>query len=167
MKPEEFNHIVLPMRKSLKDYSLRLTGNDDDAEDLVQEVMLRLWNMRTRILAESRIRALAYTIAKNLYYDKCRHDRICMRTGNEKLQEIGIEDLKAERNDEMLLIGRIVENLPPLQRQIFKMKEIEGYESEEIMQITGCTADNLRKNLSRARLRIRDTYTRIMKGEQP
>jgi len=32
------------------------------------------------------------------------------------------------------------------------------------MQITGCTADNLRKNLSRARLKIRDTYMKLMKG---
>ena len=45
------------------------------------------------------------------------------------------------------------------------MKEIEGYEMEEIMQIVGCSADNLRKNLSRARLRIREVYMRIMKGE--
>lgn len=65
----------------------------------------------------------------------------------------------------MRLVGRIVDQLPPLQRQIFRMKEIEGYEMEEIMQIVGCSADNLRKNLSRARLRIREVYMRIMKGE--
>ena len=80
------------------------------------------------------------------------------------LQNVAVEDLRAERNDEMRLIGRIVESLPHLQQQIFRMKEIEGYESEEIMQILGCSADNLRKNLSRARLRIRDTYIRIMNG---
>ena len=44
MKPEEFNSKVLPMRQELKCYALKLSGNDDDAEDLVQEVMLRLWN---------------------------------------------------------------------------------------------------------------------------
>ena len=42
-------------------------------------------------------------------------------------------------------------------------KEIEGYTADEIMQITGCTADNLRKNLSRARLKIRETYMNIVK----
>mgnify|MGYP002673380888 FL=1 len=62
-------------------------------------------------------------------------------------------------------MGRIVDQLPPLQRQIFRMKEIDGYEMEEIMQIVGCSADNLRKNLSRARLRIREVYMRIMKGK--
>ena len=79
--------------------------------------------------------------------------------------EIAVDDLSAETKDSVRLVGRIVDQLPPLQRQIFRMKEIEGYEMEEIMQIVGCSADNLRKNLSRARLRIREVYMRIMKGE--
>jgi len=115
MRTEEFNHIILPMRSNLKAYALRLTESDDNAEDLVQEVMLRLWDMRLNI--------------------------------------------KAEDN----LIKQIVAQLPPLQQQIFRMKEIEGYTADEIMQITGCTADNLRKNLSRARLKIRETYMNIVK----
>lgn len=49
MRTEEFKHIILPMRSNLKAYALRLTENDDNAEDLVQEVMLRLWDMRQRI----------------------------------------------------------------------------------------------------------------------
>ena len=164
MKPEDFNHIVLPLRRSLRDYLQRLTGNDDDAEDIVQEVILRLWNMRSRIEAGANVSALAYTIARNLHRDRWRHQNSCRSEGEEMLQNVAVEDLRAERNDEMRLVGRIVESLPPLQQQIFRMKEIEGYESEEIMQILGCSADNLRKNLSRARLRIRNTYIRIMNG---
>ncbi len=49
MRTEEFNHIILPMRSDLKAYALRLTESDDNAEDLVQEVMLRLWDMRQNI----------------------------------------------------------------------------------------------------------------------
>ena len=51
MRTEEFNHIILPMRSNLKAYALRLTESDDNAEDLVQEVMLRLWDMRQNIQA--------------------------------------------------------------------------------------------------------------------
>ena len=56
---------------------------------------------------------------------------------------------------------RIVDTLPALQRMIFRMKEIEGYDAGEIMQITGCSAENLRKNLSRARMRIREEFVRL------
>lgn len=75
-----------------------------------------------------------------------------------------VEELSVELQDEIKLIRHIVNLLPPLQKQIFTMKEIEGYTNEEIMQIAGCTADNLRKNLSRARLKIRETYMNIIKG---
>ena len=57
MRTEEFNHIILPMRSNLKAYALRLTESDDNAEDLVQEVMLRLWDMRQNIQAEDNLKA--------------------------------------------------------------------------------------------------------------
>lgn len=161
MRTEEFKHIILPMRSNLKAYALRLTENDDNAEDLVQEVMLRLWDMRQNIQAEDNLKALAITIMRNKFYDQCRHEERNFTT--DKVMEVPIEDRRAEQRDEVNLIKQIVAQLPPLQQQIFRMKEIEGYTADEIMQITGCTADNLRKNLSRARLKIRETYMNIVK----
>ena len=98
---------------------------------------------------------------RNKFYDQCRHEERNFST--DKVMEVPIEDRRAEQRDEVNLIKQIVEQLPPLQQQIFRMKEIEGYTADEIMQITGCTADNLRKNLSRARLKIRETYMNIVK----
>ncbi|MBQ7869346.1 MAG: sigma-70 family RNA polymerase sigma factor [Prevotella sp.] len=63
--------------------------------------------------------------------------------------------------DDIRLIERIVNALPPLQSRIFRMKEMEGYEADEIMAITGCTPESLRQNLSRARRRIREEFLRI------
>lgn len=161
MRTKEFNHIILPMRSDLKAYALRLTESDDNAEDLVQEVMLRLWDMRQNIHAEDNLKALAITIMRNKFYDQCRHEERNFTT--DKVMEVPIEDRRAEQRDEVNLIRQIVAQLPPLQQQIFRMKEIEGYTADEIMQITGCTADNLRKNLSRARLKIRETYMNLVK----
>ena len=47
------------------------------------------------------------------------------------------------------------------------MKEMEGYESEEIQQITGCSADSVRKNLSRARRKIREDYIKLTARRKP
>ena len=159
MRTEEFNHIILPMRSDLKAYALRLTESDDNAEDLVQEVMLRLWDMRQNIQAEDNLKALAITIMRNKFYDQCRHEERNFTT--DKVMEVPIEDRRAEQRDEVNLIKQIVAQLPPLQQQIFRMKEIEGYDASEIMQITGCSAENLRKNLSRARMRIREEFVRL------
>lgn len=162
MKPEEFNHIILPMRDSLLGYAMRLTGSADNAEDLVQETMLQLWNIRSRLGPGDRLKALAMTMTRNRFLDQQRHES--HTAAMPEHTDIAVDDRRAELRDEARLIRDIVAQLPPLQQQIFRMKEIEGYTADEIMQITGCTADNLRRNLSRARMKIRDTYIKIMKG---
>ena len=160
MKINEFNHIVLPMRTELLSYALSVTGSADNAEDLVQEVMLRLWNKREQLEAGDKLKSLAITMARNLFLDQQRHESHTAATPDRIY--IAVDDRSTELRDEARLIRQIVSQLPPLQQQIFKMKEIEGYTADEIMQITGCTTDNLRRNLSRARTKIRETYIKIM-----
>lgn len=164
MKPEEFNDIVLPMRADILGYALRLTGSADNAEDLVQEVMLRLWDMRSRLATGDRLKSLATTMARNLFLDQQRHES--HTAAMPERIDIAVDDRRAELHDEARLIRSIVAQLPTLQQQIFRMKEIDGYTADEIMQITGCTADNLRRNLSRARMKIRETYMNMMKGQR-
>lgn len=160
MKPEEFNRIIIPMRDELKGLARKLTGDDYSAEDLVQEVMLKLWSMRATLDRYENKRALAMTMLRNKYSDQWRHDRL--EDGKASATGLTADDWhRAEAKDEADLIRLIVEHLPELQRQIFKMKEIEGYESSEIMKITGCTAESLRQNLSRARRKIREDFIKI------
>ena len=66
-----------------------------------------------------------------------------------------------EIEDEVRLIKEIIETLPPLQRSIMRLKDIEEYETEEIAQITGCSPEAIRKNLSRARKNVREIYLNI------
>ena len=94
------------MRSDLKAYALRLTESDDNAEDLVQEVMLRLWDMRQNIKAENNLKALAITIMRNKFYDQCRHEERNFTT--DKVMEVPIEDRRAEQRDEVNLIKQIV-----------------------------------------------------------
>lgn len=67
MKPEEFNRIIIPMRDELKGLARKLTGDDYSAEDLVQEVMLKLWSMRATLDRYENKRALAMTMLRNKY----------------------------------------------------------------------------------------------------
>lgn len=160
MKPEEFNRIIIPMRDELKGLARKLTGDDYSAEDLVQEVMLKLWSMRTTLDRYENKRALAMTMLRNKYSDQWRHNQL--ESGKAATDSLTDDNWRrAEVKDEADLIRLIVEHLPELQKQMFKMKEIEGYESSEIMKITGCTAENLRQNLSRARRKIREDFIKI------
>lgn len=75
MRTDEFNNTILPMRGELKGLACRLAGDTCTAEDMVQEVMLRLWSMRDSLDTDGHNRALAFTILRNLAADRRRHGR--------------------------------------------------------------------------------------------
>lgn len=158
------------MREKLKARARQLTGDDGSAEDMVQEVMLRLWSMRGKLDRHTCHEALALTMLRNMAADNRRKQRLgvayaadCKAAGatGGAGDAAAYEDNSAETADEMVLIRRIIDALPPLQGRILRMKEIEGYGSDEIIKITGCSPESLRQNLSRARRRIRDEFIRI------
>ena len=66
-----------------------------------------------------------------------------------------------ERQDELRLIGEIINRLPALQAQVLRLKDIEGYETEEIASITGASPENIRQCLSRARKTIRQEFIKM------
>jgi len=66
--------------------------------------------------------------------------------------------LQLERKNTTEILQKIIENLPPLQQAIIRMKDMEEYEVEEIAEITGTNIDAVRVNLSRARKKVREEY---------
>jgi RNA polymerase sigma-70 factor (ECF subfamily) len=159
MELKLFKTIVLPLHSKLIKYARRLTDNDSDAEDAVQEVMLKLWNMREKLDEYQSVEALAMRVTHNLCMDMWR--RKCMDTLlPEQVRMDGTTNPEhlIEMKDEYRLVREIIKSLPPLQQTIIQMKDVEEYETEEIMEITGCSSESVRSNLSRARKRVREVY---------
>lgn len=158
MEIERFNIEFVSLRQELLAYAITLAGDNDLAEDLVQETLLKLWSQRERLAKHPQPKALAMSILKNQLHDEWRRKQ-AQPLPTADVQTV--EDNTVELTDEVALIAHIVDTLPPLQRQIFKMKELEGYDQQEIMAITGCSPESLRQNLSRARRHIRQAYIRL------
>ena len=159
MELNEFKISVLPLRPKLLNYARKLTESPEDAEDAVQEVLLKLWNNRLELDQYRSIEAFAMTLTHNVCMDQWRRNRD--NSSIDQLQTVAggrTPDHLLELKDEVMLIRAIIDSLPPLQRTIMRMKDVEEYESEEIAQITGCSAEAIRSNLSRARKKVRDIY---------
>ncbi len=165
MEANEFKTTVLPVRLRLLKYACHLTDNQEDAEDAVQEVMLKLWNSRHELDCCRNIEAFARTLTHHACIDLIRR-RKYERLGKdcEPMEFLShIPEYLYEIKDEIRLIREIIATLPPLQHDIMHMKDIEEYETEEIAQITGCSTEAIRQNLSRARKRVRETYLAIIR----
>lgn len=160
MTIKEFNQRFVSLRPELEAVAKAMAGNGDDAEDAVQETLLRLWVRRDSLDGHPNHRALAMASLRNIIRDKWRKDQHKATAHGERLENVGMES-PPMFNDEMETIRYIVDHLPPLQATVFRMKEIEGYDSKEIIAITGCSEANLRQLLSRARRKIREEFVRL------
>jgi RNA polymerase sigma-70 factor, ECF subfamily len=169
MNRESFSILVQQQSRKLYGFAFRILRNREEAEDVVQEIFLKLWNMREKLCEYRSIEALAATITRNHCIDLIRKQK------NEYRDEI---DLNNYSNlsvnspfDNMVLkesgmiIERIIEKLPDNIRTVLRLHDIDGKSYEEIAEITGHNINTLRVNISRARKIIRDEFN-IVQNEK-
>jgi len=160
MDKNRFKTEVLPLRERLFGYASRMLGNSDDAEDIVQEVLLKLWFMRSELYRYNSVAALSYMITKNLSLNHLK----TARRKREKLPEISVSreesppDLQLQEKESLKNVMSIIDRLPGLQQAVIKMRHLEGMEIAEIAQLTGSTPEAVRMSLSRARKRIKELF---------
>ena len=164
MELKEFKITVLPLRPKLLNYARKLTDEPEDAEDAVQEVLIKLWNKRLELEQYRSIEAFAMTLTHNICIDmwRCKRNDTLSLDIVQAASPIGTPERLLEIKDEIRLMHEIIDSLPNLQRTIMRMKDIEGYETDEIAEITGCGPEAIRSNLSRARKKVRDVYLRTI-----
>lgn len=151
MERQEFEIWIGRIRHQLLAEAARLLGDADDAEDAVQETVLKLWSIRSRLGEYRSADGLAVVIVRRLSLNRMR--RAAM---------IAMPELSDERTPETELISaeeikRLEElflSLPDMQQAVLRMKHIDGLEVTEIARMTGATTESVRQNLSRARRNI-------------
>ena len=161
MNATEFKQKFLPCQGQLYRTAYRLMGNAQDAEDMVQEAYIRLWEKRHELGGVQHVEAYCTTLMRNLCYDRLRlmrpeeesrpPEELPLKAANDTAHEV-------EQRDEAAHIRRLMEHLPEQQRMVMTMRDILGYSMEEIAEATALTAVNIRVLLSRARKRIREQF---------
>ena len=163
MSQERFKAEILPIRQKLFHIAQHILVEEEEAEDAVQEVLLKLWHTRDSLQNYDNAAAFATTVTKNHCLDRLKvkkrtdalDDTYNARTGTDN------PHLELERKNTEEILKKIIAQLPALQQAIIRMKDIEEYEVEEIAEITGTRPDAVRTNLSRARKKVREEYIKL------
>ena len=166
MELESFKKTIIPLRDKLLAYTLKLAGQQVEAEDIVQDVFLKLWSIRDKLDDHQNVEALVFTMTKNKVLDELKRyhaDRFddATPTALSNYNTAQNPENIAEEHDTTKHIKRFIEELPSLQQTIIRMKDIEGYELAEIAEITGTQIEAVRVNLSRARKKIREQLIQL------
>lgn len=163
MTAEEFKSRLMPVKNKLFRLALSLLSNRQEAEDAVQEVYLKMWDMRSDLVKYKSTEALMVTITRNLCLDKLKSKKNKAISLNHvfNVSEKNNPESKAEEMDMVDTIKQIMLQLPVQQKTIIHLRDIEGYGYEEIVKITGFELNYVRVNISRGRKKIRETIQKM------
>ena len=163
---ESFDEVVRAYRAPVIQYIQRIIRNQDAAEDLAQEVFLRVYRARASWVPKANFRSWLYTVATNLAFNwlrgqRTRHRCTPVQEARDSGKPIDMPDvrpsvqavlIKAERASQ---VRAAVSSLPPKQRAAVIMHKYEELEYEQIAVVLGCSLQAVRSLLFRAYERLR------------
>ncbi len=162
MKEISFRNDVLPLKNKLFRLAMRITLNREEAEDIVQETLIKVWNARDKWQQMDSIEAYCLTVARNLSLDhQKKMDNQNASLEDEKTERPDTTSNPSERmiqQDKLDIVRRIIDTLPEKQRSCQQLRDIEGKPYKDIAAIMGITEDQVKVNIFRARQNIRQRF---------
>ena len=164
MNNAAFSIFITSVRPKLYRFCFSLLKRRDAAEDVVQEVGLRLWKGVSLGNGHPHPEAFAMCTAKNLCIDLLRKNNLRNGFIAEKTDLFApTPHLILEEKDMHELICKLIDQLPVQQQMCIRLRDVEGYEFDEIAKILECEEGSVRTTLSRARKKIREQISQLWK----
>jgi len=165
MEASEFKQVFLPHHRLLYNIALRITGNSQDAEDLVQETYIRLWKQRGKLDDIANTRAYAVTTLRHTCFDALGSrppDGMVTPLDASTPEPLSDRDTATDidRRETSAMVHRLIDSLPSPQREIITMRDLDDMPYDRIAQTTGLTQGNIRIILFRARRQIKELFKR-------
>lgn len=168
MKIENFRYDLLPLKDKLFRLALRITLHRQEAEDIVQDTLLKVWAKRHELAHVESLEAYCLTVCRNLALD-----RIALKDNQaERLEahENGVchtpdlaptADERMENDERMQWVARLFSQLPEKQRSVMQLRDIEGLTVAQTAAVMHISEADVKTTLCRARQTIREQFKKI------
>lgn len=158
MNLKEFTYRVFPIKNQLFRFAMRLVNNVAEAEDVVQEVFIKIWHKRDDLNEVKNIEAWSMRLTRNLSIDK-------LRSKHQKVQHLadGLDFVSQQATpyqalatqDSLTYIQQLMQALPEKQRAVMHLRDMEEMSYQEIADVLNISLDQVRTNLFRARQKMK------------
>ena len=161
MDIKDFKSTVLPLKNKLYRFALRLVQDVAEAEDIVQEVFIKVWNKRAELVHVKNLEAWCMRLTKNQAIDKLRskHKRTedLETTYNLSTAESSPYETAATK-DSLEKVRRFIAELPARQTEVIQLRDIEGFSYQEISDALDLSMAQVKTTLFRARKQIKALF---------
>ncbi len=156
MKTKDFKDKVLSLTGRVYPMVTRMLDNRENAEDAVQEIMIKLWDRRKKIDQHPNIPAYVFLTARNYCIDLLKKKNLEIDSVEEISMKLAAETShnQVEWKELKSIIEHILDELPKQQCDILKMRDLDGLEYNEIAEIMQLKIEHVRVLLSRARKHV-------------
>ena len=166
MSLEAFKTKVLPVKDKLYRFALKLVKSEPEAQDIVQEVLIKVWDKRNEMDEVENMEAWCMRVTRNLSLDKLKSKHASKTSGMEEDFEISQGEKvtpyrSTEMKDIMENIGNLISSLPDKQKQVIQLRDVEGFSYKEIGDIMEIDMNQVKVNLFRARKAVRENLLNI------
>ncbi len=160
MNRKEYNSVVSEHSNNLFGYALRFLQNKADAEDTVQDVLEKLWIHRKKV-EYLKAKSWMFTTAHNAMINYSNKKGRMQLRPELQLYVKSVEN-QARSFESMEVVDRAVSILPPIQKSIILLRDLEGYSYKEIGQILELSESQVKVYLFRARNKIKKQLKGLM-----
>ena len=162
MTQAEFLNIVMPFKDKVFRLAKRLLVSQEEAEDATQEILMKLWNNKTKIEEYKNVEAFSMTMTKNFCLDKLKSKHAQnLKIVHSNYQDNNVSLQKQlELNDSLDWVSKIMQELPEQQKIILQLRDIEQYDFNEISKMLDMNETAIRVALSRGRKTLREKLTK-------
>ena len=164
MQAIDFRHDILPLKDKLFRIALRIVADRAEAEDIVQEAMIRVWNRREEWPQLESVEAFCYTIVRNLAIDRSeradRHLELMPADYDCASSAAGPLDHLVQK-EQLRLVHTLISQLPEQQRSIMQLRDVEGKSYRDIANIMGLSEEQVKVYLHRARQKVKQQFLDI------
>lgn len=164
MQEISFRKHILPLKDKLFRLALRITMNKAEAEDVVQDTLIRVWNKRDEWKQLESLEAYCFTVAKHLAIDRSERKDACtesLPTDGEYPEEAFTPYDRLVSKERLLLIQRLMKDLPQKQRLLMHLRDVEGKSYKEMADLCNMTEEQVKVNLFRARQKVKQRFIDI------
>jgi RNA polymerase sigma factor (sigma-70 family) len=164
MTLKEFTYQLVGLKDKLFRFSTKIIGDEELAEDVVQDVVIKMWNKREERDQYNNLESYCMRMTKNLSIDKTRsknYQNVSLEKAPELIQDSYNPYQQTAQNDTLNHVSQLIAKLPDKQRMVMQLRDVEGMDYNEIAEVLEIPLNQVKVNLFRARKKIRTQLLNI------